>query len=137
MPLYVVLRWQWGGIGLAIASSVAILIYVLLLGWLQYRRFQREAAAKGNSLQDVPSMLEAAVRLAAAAGIATGVGLGVRLLLLQFLPGMDLMVLIGRATVLCAIGLGIYLACARFFGIDELGKLERILLRKLKFQRSR
>jgi putative peptidoglycan lipid II flippase len=82
-------------------------------------------------------MLEAAVRLAAAAGIATGVGLGVRLLLLQFLPGMDLMVLIGRATVLCAIGLGIYLACARFFGIDELGKLERILLRKLKFQRSR
>ena len=100
VPLYVVLRWQWGGIGLAIASSVAILIYVLLLGWLQYRRFQREAAAKGNSLQDVPSMLEAAVRLAAAAGIATGVGLGVRLLLLQFLPGMDLMVLIGRATVL-------------------------------------
>jgi hypothetical protein len=38
------------------------------------RRFQREAAANGNSLQDVPSMLEAAVRLAAAAGIATGVG---------------------------------------------------------------
>jgi hypothetical protein len=50
---------------------------------------------------------------------------------------MDLTVLIGRATVLCAIGLGVYLACARFFGIDELAKLERILLRKLKFRRSR
>jgi len=57
--------------------------------------------------------------------------------LLQFLPDMDLMVLTGRATVLCAIGLGIYLVCARFFDIDELAKLERILLRKLKFQRSR
>jgi putative peptidoglycan lipid II flippase len=137
VPLYIVLRWQWGGIGLAIASSVAILIYVLLLGWLQYRRFQREAAAKGTSLRDVPSMLDGAVRLAAAAGIATGVGLGVRVLLLQFLPGMDLTVVIGRTTVLCAIGLGIYLACARFFGIDELAKLERMLLRKFKFWRSR
>jgi len=136
-PIYIVLRWQWGAIGLAIASSVAILIYVLLLGWLQYRRFQREAAAKGNSLQDVPSMLGAAVRLAAAAGIATGGGLGVRVLLLQFLPGMDLMVLIGRATVLCAIGLGIYLVCARLFGIDEVAKLERMLLRKLKFRQQR
>jgi putative peptidoglycan lipid II flippase len=133
-PIYVVLRWQWGAIGLAIASSVAILVYVLLLGWLQYRRFQREAAAKGTTLEDMPGMLEAALRLVAAAGIAIGAGLGVRLLLLQLLPGMDLTVLIVRATVLCAIGVGIYLACARFFGIDELAKLERILLRKFKFR---
>jgi putative peptidoglycan lipid II flippase len=133
-PIYVVLRWQWGAIGLAIASSVAILVYVLLLGWLQYRRFRREAAAKGTTLEDVPSMLGAALRLAAAAGIAIGIGLVARVLLLQFLPGVDLTVLILRAIVLCAIGVGIYLACARFFGIDELDKLTRILLRKLKFQ---
>jgi putative peptidoglycan lipid II flippase len=136
IPIYVVLRWQWGAIGLAIASSVAILVYVLLLGWLQHRRFQQEATAKGTTLQDVPSMLGAAVRLAAAAGIAIGVGLGVRLLLLQVLPGTDLTVLIVRAIVLCVIGLGIYLACARFFGIDELAKVERILLRKLKFRQA-
>ncbi len=46
-PLYVLLRHQWGAIGLAIASSIAILVYVLLLGWLQHRRFAREAAASG------------------------------------------------------------------------------------------
>jgi putative peptidoglycan lipid II flippase len=137
VPIYVMLRWQWGAIGLAIASSTAILIYVLLLGWLQHRRFQQEAAAKGTTLQDVPNMLDAALRLAAAAGIAIGVGLGARILLLQFLPGMGLTALVLRAAMLCAIGLGIYLVCARCFGIDELAKLERMLLRKLRFRRRR
>jgi len=135
VPIYVVLRWQWGAIGLAIASSVAILIYVLLLGGLQHRRFRQEAAAKGTSLQDVPSMLDAALRLAVAAAIAIGIGLGVRVLLLQFLPGMGLTLLIVRATMLDAIGLGIYLACARCLGVDELAKLERMLWRKLEFRR--
>ena len=51
LPLYVVLRQQWGAIGLAIASSIAILVYVLVLGWLQYRRFEREAAARGATLR--------------------------------------------------------------------------------------
>src|SRR6185369_8519575 len=40
VPFYIVMRQQWGAIGLAIASAVAILIYVLLLGWLQHRRFK-------------------------------------------------------------------------------------------------
>ena len=137
VPIYIVLRRQWGAIGLAIASSVAILIYVVLLGWLQHRRFQQEAAAKGTTLQAVPSMLDAALRLAVAAGIAIGVGLGVRVLLVQFLPGMGLTVLVVRASMLCAVGLGIYLACARCFGVDELAKLERMLLRKLKFRQPR
>jgi putative peptidoglycan lipid II flippase len=137
VPIYVVLRWQLGAIGLAIASSAAILVYILLLGWLQYRRFQQEAAARDTTLKSVPSMLEAALRLATAAGIAIAIGLGMRVLLLEFLPGMDLTLLVVRAAVLCAIGLGIYLACARFLGIDELAKLERILLRKLEFRQPR
>jgi putative peptidoglycan lipid II flippase len=37
---------------------VAILVYVLLLGWLQRRRFEKEAAAKGITLSDAPSMLK-------------------------------------------------------------------------------
>lgn len=131
VPLYVVLRWQWGAIGLAIASSGAILVYVMLLGWLQYRRFQQEAAAKSATLGGAPSMLHAALRLAAAAGIAIGVGLGVRALLLLFLPGTRLIELVVRAGALCAIGGGTYLALARLFGINELTKLERLLLRKL------
>ena len=40
VPFYVVLRQIWGTIGLAVASSAVILVYVFLLGWLQYRRFE-------------------------------------------------------------------------------------------------
>ncbi len=54
VPLYVVLRRHWGENGLAVASSIAILVYVLLLGALQRRRFEREAAAAGGTLDDVP-----------------------------------------------------------------------------------
>jgi putative peptidoglycan lipid II flippase len=135
IPLYVLLRQQWGAIGLAIASSVAIMIYVLLLGWLQHRRFEREAAARGTTLHDVPGMLGSALRLAVAAGLAIGVGLGLRALLLQFLPGMHLALILIRATVLCSLGLGIYFALAQFFGIGELARFERLLLRRLRLRK--
>ncbi|HLN08428.1 MAG TPA: lipid II flippase MurJ, partial [Xanthobacteraceae bacterium] len=131
VPLYVMLRQHWGAIGLAIASSAAILVYVVLLGWLQHRRFAQEAAARDTNLRDAPSMLDSALRLAAAAGIAIGLGLGLRVLLLQFLPGMQLAVILTRATVLCSVGVGIYLAVARLLGIGELARLERLLLRRL------
>jgi putative peptidoglycan lipid II flippase len=82
-----VLRGHWGTIGLATASSISITVYVLLLGFLQRRRFEREAAKRGASLHGEPGMLDAALRLAAAAGIATCIGLAVRAALLQLLPG--------------------------------------------------
>ena len=135
VPLYVVLRHQWGAIGLAIASSLAILVYVLLLGWLQRRRFEREAAAKGATLHGVPGMLKAAIRLAVAAGIAIGVGLRVRIFLFQFLPGMHLGVMLMRASILCVIGVGIYLGLAQLFGISELAELKRLVMRRLRLQR--
>ena len=120
VPLYVVLRQQWGAIGLAIASSVAILIYVLLLGWLQYRRFEWEAAARDTNLKSVPGMLRAALGLAVATGLAIGAGLYLRYLLLQFLPGLQILAILMRATVLCAFGIAIYLAVARLLGVTEL-----------------
>jgi putative peptidoglycan lipid II flippase len=135
VPLYVVLRQQWGAIGLAIASSIAIIIYVLLLGWLQRRRFEREAAKAGGTLGDTPGMLNTALRLAVAAGVAIGVGLGARIVLLQYLPGTHLAVILIRATALCAIGVGIYLAMARLFGIRELAALERAVWGRLKLKR--
>ena len=101
---------QSGAMGLAIASSVAILIYVMLLGWLQYRRFEREAAAWDSDLKDIPGMLGAAV----ATGIAICAGLYVRYLLLQFLPGTQVLAIFMRTTVLCAVGIVIYLAVAHF-----------------------
>jgi putative peptidoglycan lipid II flippase len=137
VPLYVLLRQHWGAIGLATGSSISILVYVFLLGWLQRRRFEREAAAKGATLHDVPGMLDAALRLAAAAGIAIGIGLAVRMALLKWMPGTAPVAILVRATVLCAVGGGIYLAVARLFGIRELAKFERMLLRRLKLGRPR
>jgi hypothetical protein len=80
-------------------------------------------------------MLDAALRLAAAAGIAIAIGLAVRFALLQSLPGLSLPAIFLRATVLCAIGSGIYLALAQLFGIRELATFERMLLRRLKLRR--
>ena len=76
------LRQHWGSIGLAVASAVAILVYVLLLGGLQRRRFEREAAARGTALDPAPGMLS--IRLAFAAAIAIGAGLGFRMVLISF-----------------------------------------------------
>ena len=131
VPLYVVLRQQWGAIGLAIASSIAILIYVLLLGWLQYRRFEREAAARDTNLKAVPGMLGATFGLAVATGLAIGAGLYLRYLLLQFLPSMQILAILMRATLLCAFGIAIYLAVARLLGVTELARLQRLLSRRL------
>jgi putative peptidoglycan lipid II flippase len=137
VPLYVVLRRHWGAIGLATASSIAILVYVLALGWLQRRRFEREAAAKDTTLDDIPGMLGAALRLALAAGIAIVLGLAVRTALLRWLPGVDLPVILVRTTVLCTVGSAIYLSVARLFGIRELERFERMLLRRLRFRQPR
>jgi len=132
VPFYVVLRQNWGAIGLAIASSVAILVYVLLLGWLQHRRFEREAAARGTTLSDVPGMLNGALRLAVAAGVAIGIGLAVRAQLLELVPGVLLPAILIRATVLCAVGIGTYVTLARILGVRELTEIEGMLLRRLK-----
>jgi putative peptidoglycan lipid II flippase len=130
-----VLRRHWGTIGLATASSISITVYVLLLGLLQRRRFEREAAQRGTTLHGGPGMLDAALRLAAAAGIAIGIGLAVRAALLQSLPGTDLAAILLRAAALCAVGGGAYLALAQLFGIRELATFERMLLRRLKLRR--
>ena len=136
VPLYVVLRQHGGAIGLAIASSAAILTYVLLLGWLQFRRFEREARARGATLKDKPGMLGAALQMAAAACIAIGAGWGVRILLLNWLPGVQLVEIVTRATALCGVGIGIYLVCLRIFGIHELAEVERLAARRFGIWRS-
>ena len=133
-PLYIVLRRHWGTIGLATASSVSITVYVLLLGFLQRRRFEREAAKHGTTLHGGPGMLNAALRLAAAAGIATCIGFAVRAALLQSLPGTDLEAIFVRAAVLCAVGYATAIL-SLIFGIRELATFERMLLRRLKLRR--
>jgi putative peptidoglycan lipid II flippase len=131
VPLYVVLRRDYGAIGLAVASAIAILVYVLLLGWLQYRRFSREAAAREDSLDRVDGMLGPALRMALACAIAITVGLVIRSLLPDFLLRMDLDVILLRSGMLCLIGLAIYCVIARLLNIHELSEIQRLMNRKL------
>jgi putative peptidoglycan lipid II flippase len=135
VPVYVGLRQQWGATGLAISSAIAILTYVFVLGYLQRRRFERETAAIGASLDGVPGMLSGALRLALAAIVATALGLGARILLLQFLPGTGLVIILLRAGVLCVLGIAIYLELARRFGVRDLDAMKRLLLRRLALRR--
>jgi putative peptidoglycan lipid II flippase len=128
IPLYVVLRQHFGAVGLAVASSVSILIYVMLLGWLQRRRFEREAVAKDTTLDGVPGMLDTAIRLALAAAVAIAIGLLLRPTLVQLLPSNDLLSLLARAAALCAVGLGVYVFLAQILGVKEVGEIERIVL---------
>lgn len=134
VPVYVLLRQQGGAIGLAVASSVAIMVYVMLLGWLQRRRFEREAATRGTTLEGAPGMLGGALRLAAAAAVATGLGLLARAQLMHWLPGMHVATLLLRAALLCMVGVGAYAILARLFGVRELVEAEGILLRKLRLR---
>jgi len=111
-------------------------VYVLLLRCLQRRRIEKELAAKGMTLSAAPSMLKAALLFGGAAGIAIDVGLGVRIMLLQFLPSMHLGVILIRAALACVISLSVYFGVARIFRVRELTQLEQILMRKLRVRAS-
>jgi len=134
LPIYVVLRQRGGATGLAGASSMAIMTYVTVLGWLQRRRFEREAAARGATLGGSPGMLVAALRLALAAGVATGLGVMVRSQLLQWLPGLQVLTILLRASLLCAFGIAAYGILARLLGVRELAEFEDIVLRGLRLR---
>ena len=134
VPVYVVLRQQSGTIGLAIASSLAIMLYVVVLGWSQRRRFEREAAARGTTLENVQGMLGASLRLGVAAAIATGLGLLARAQLLHWLPDMRVTTVLLRATLLCTVGVGAYVVLARLLGVGELTEIQEIVLLKLRLR---
>ncbi len=127
VPLYVLLRQQYGAIGLALASTIAIVTYVLLLRWLQYRRFSREALARADSLDRVYGMLDPALRMAFACVAAIAGGLLFRFLLPQFLLRMDFYVVLLRSGMLCLVGVSIYLLIARLLGIHELSELQHLI----------
>lgn len=136
IPLYVVLREHFGADGLAVASSAAILVYVFLLGALQRRRFEREAAARGTSLDGIRGMLQAALRLALAAAIAIAVGLAARALLLGWLPGNGALALLVRGASLSLLGIAVYAAIARLLGVEELNDLAAMIGRRLHRRRG-
>ena len=56
--------------------------------------------------------------------------------LLAALPGTGFLHVIVRAIVLCVAGGGIYVMLAQLFGIRELAKFERMLMRRLRWRRA-
>ena len=132
VPVYVVLRQQNGTIGLAIASSAAITIYVLLLGWSQRKRFEREAATRGATLDGAQGMLGAVLRLALAAAIAVGLGLLARAQVLNWLPDMHVATILLRAALLCTFGISAYAILAWLLGVQELAEIKDIVIFKLR-----
>jgi putative peptidoglycan lipid II flippase len=137
VPFYVVLRRQLGAIGLAVASSVAITVYVGVIGLLQRRRFEREAVARSTTLGAAPGMLDGFVRMAVAAAVAIAIGLGARQLLVSFVPGIGFAALLIRAVVLCGLGVAAYVASARLLRLDELVHWRDKLLPVLKRRREK
>jgi len=136
VPIYILLRHEWGAIGLAIASSIAILIYVFLLGWLQYRRFAHEAASRGATPDRITGMLDTTVRLSLAAAVAIGIGLAMRVVVLAYLPGIHLAPLLVRTALLSFVGVSAYMAVAAMFGIRELSEIKAFLARELRVHAS-
>lgn len=131
VPLYVALRIEAGTAGLAIASSLAIIVYVAVLGFLQRRRFEREAAARGTTLDRSSALLPATLRLAAAAAIAIGVGLTLRIGLAHWLGGQHALVVILRAALLCSVSVGLYAVLAYLFGVADVTEVARLVRRRL------
>lgn len=137
VPVYVLLRREWGAVGLAVASGIAILTYVFLLGWLQHRRFAHEAASRGGALDRTPGMMDATVRLSLAAAIAITIGLAIRGVVVPYVPGMDLASLLARTVLLSLVGVGAYLALTAMLGVRELFEITALLARGLRVGASR
>lgn len=136
-PIYVTLREELGENGLAIASALAITVYVLALGALQRVRFEREAAERGVTLKNEAGMLDAALRLGTAATAAIGVGLLAREQLLQLLPGVGLWVLLFRGAALCAFAVALYALLAQLLGVHEIAEVAHMALRRLELRHAR
>jgi putative peptidoglycan lipid II flippase len=130
VPLYVLLRQHAGATGLAIASSISITVYVLLLGWLQRRRFERALAPRGETLHGA-GMLGAALRMAFAAFAAIGLGLLARAALLEWLPDTQAATVILRAILLCSFGIAAYAGLAHLLGVRDIADLRDVFLHKL------
>ena len=77
-------------------------------------------------------MLDTALRLAAATAVAIAVGLVLRPTLIQLLPDNDDLAIVIRGTLLCAVGLGIYIALAWVLGVKELTEVEELAIRELR-----
>jgi putative peptidoglycan lipid II flippase len=67
-----------------------------------------------------------------AALVATALGLLARSQLLRWLPDENATTVLGRAAILCLLGICIYATMARLFRVDEISEVKLLLIRKLR-----
>jgi hypothetical protein len=72
------------------------------------------------------------LRLGLAAAAAIAAGLALRSLLLDLLPDVRLWTVLARGSILGLVGIGSYIAVARWLGVRELVEIEQMLLHKLR-----
>ena len=121
-PLYVVLRGELGLGGLALASSIAILVYVALLAWLLAREFDRVAAPEPGlwGLFFLRSFF------------ALGLSIGAGRLAAHFLPaGFETRALLVRTAVASAASIAVFLGAAFASGMPELATILAPLRRRM------
>ncbi|MBN1424890.1 murein biosynthesis integral membrane protein MurJ [Candidatus Fermentibacteria bacterium] len=122
-PLYILSRITVGTYGLAMMSSVAVVVYIGLL-YMTLGRFVR-TREPGEYPSLVPFL--AGSLPAMALGIAAGFALS------SSLPGAaTLLGSLGRGATLAAVGVGVFLATARALGIAEVRDVQAAISRRVR-----
>jgi putative peptidoglycan lipid II flippase len=115
VPLYIVMRQVAGAPGLAIASSLALVAYVVPLHFALRRIVRRDVGADVALPRWGGFLVRCGITLAAT--IVTLVA--VRLAVAAILPGVGLAESVVRIAVVGAAGVPVFLVAARLLGIEE------------------
>ena len=115
-PLYRVLGEQWGGAGLALASSVAVSVYVIALAVVLRRKM-----AGPNS----PALWPVVVRMLPAVLVAIAAGHSLD----DFLADWPALL---RGAITGCVALGLTLTVARLLGLPEVSQVVGLLREKLR-----
>jgi putative peptidoglycan lipid II flippase len=115
VPLYVVARHVGGTAGLALASSVALIVYVVPLHFALRRIVAKDAGGSAG----LPPWSGFLVRSVATLAVTCGTLFALRLASLVALPGSDPVSALARLAIVGAAAIPLFLAAARIFRVDE------------------
>lgn len=127
-PVYVLARRSYGTQGLALASSAAVIVYVVLLSLFLERRVARE----GATVADSPKFFLVRAIGALVAGIAGGTAAS----LAVPHPGSFVWIC-ARALSIAALAVGVFALTAHVLGLSEIGALLRPIGRRLGISSGR
>ena len=128
LPVYAGLA-RYGSAGLALASSLGITAYTLLLGVVLWWEIGRQRGRGDGEVVEDEGFSRFFLRAAVATALAVGGGLWVA----GALPatGSGLLALLGRVLLLSGVGGGLFVGLGLLFGITELREVLGKVLRRL------